>query len=104
MECYEEDICYRLTGAPYVYNGCEQKYKCRKIKYYYYAKFANDEYSENLRTSRFIKSLGNTIKGRKWHHSCYLPFIAFFIIYVVAYQPSSYTELLPRQRLMLKIL
>ena len=52
-KCYEEDICYKLTGAPYVCNGCEQKYKCRKIKYYYYAKFANDEYSENLRTSRY---------------------------------------------------
>ena len=26
-----------------------------------------------------------------------------FFIYVVAYQPSSYTELLSRQRLMLKI-
>ena len=52
-ECYEEEICYKLTGAPYVCNGCEQKYKCRKIKYYYYAKFANDEYSENLRTSRY---------------------------------------------------
>ena len=53
MECYEEDICYKLTGAPYVCNGCEQKNKCRKIKYYYYAKFANDEYSENLRISRY---------------------------------------------------
>ena len=53
MECYGEDICYKLTGAPYVCNGCNQKYKCRKIKYYYYAKFANDEYSENLRTSRY---------------------------------------------------
>ena len=53
MECYEEEICYKLTGAPYVCNGCEQKNKCRKIKYYYYAKFANDEYSESLRTSRY---------------------------------------------------
>ena len=52
-KCYEEEICYVLTGAPYVCNGCEQKNKCRKIKYYYYAKFANDEYSENLRTSRY---------------------------------------------------
>ena len=34
-------------------NGCEQKNKCRKIKYYYYSKFANDEYSEELRTSRY---------------------------------------------------
>ena len=47
-KCYEEEICYKLTGAPYVCNGCEQKNKCRKIKYYYYSKFANDEYSEKL--------------------------------------------------------
>ena len=52
-KCYEEEICCVLTGAPYVCNGCEQKNKCRKIKYYYYAKFANDEYSEKLRTSRY---------------------------------------------------
>ena len=51
-ECYEEDICYKLTGAPYVCNGCEQKNKCRKIKYYYYSKFANDEYEETLKASR----------------------------------------------------
>ena len=52
-ECYEEDICYKITGAPYVCNGCEEKQKCRKIKYYYYAKFANDEYEEKLRVSRY---------------------------------------------------
>ena len=52
-ECYEEEICTFLTGSPYVCNGCEQKNKCRKIKYYYYAKFANDEYSETLRLSRY---------------------------------------------------
>lgn len=52
-KCYEEEICLKLTGAPYVCNGCEQKNKCRKIKYYYYAKFANDEYSEKLKTSRY---------------------------------------------------
>ncbi|MDD3341923.1 MAG: IS30 family transposase [Bacilli bacterium] len=52
-ECYEEEICFRLTGTPYVCNGCEQKNRCRKIKYYYYAKFANDEYSEKLKTSRY---------------------------------------------------
>lgn len=52
-KCYEEEICLKLTGAPYVCNGCEQKNKCRKMKYYYYAKFANDEYSEKLRTSRY---------------------------------------------------
>ena len=52
-KCYEEEICYKITGAPYVCNGCEQKNRCRKIKYYYYAKFANDEYREELRTSRY---------------------------------------------------
>lgn len=52
-KCYEEEICYKLTRAPYVCNGCEQKNKCRKIKYYYYSKFANDEYSEKLRMSRY---------------------------------------------------
>ena len=52
-ECYEEEICSFLIGTPYVCNGCEQKIKCRKIKYYYYSKFANDEYSEKLRTSRY---------------------------------------------------
>lgn len=52
-KCYEEEICTFLTGSPYVCNGCERKNNCRKIKYYYYAKFANDEYSEKLRTSRY---------------------------------------------------
>lgn len=51
-KCYEEERCSILEGAPYVCNRCEQKSKCRKIKYYYYAKFANDEYSEKLRVSR----------------------------------------------------
>lgn len=51
-KCYEEDICNQLTGAPYVCNGCELKNRCRKIKYYYYAKFANDEYSEKLKKAR----------------------------------------------------
>ena len=52
-KCYEEEICLKLTGAPYVCNGCEQRNRCRKIKYYYYAKLANDEYNEKLRTSRY---------------------------------------------------
>lgn len=53
MECYEEDICHKIMGAPYVCNGCEEKRKCRRIKYYYYSKFANDEYSEKLKESRY---------------------------------------------------
>lgn len=52
-QCYEEEVCSYLTGSPYVCNGCEQKIKCRKIKYYYYSKFAHDEYMEKLRTARY---------------------------------------------------
>ncbi len=52
MECYEEDVCPALLRAPYVCNGCEFKVKCRRIKFYYYPKFANDEYRENLKESR----------------------------------------------------
>ena len=52
-KCYEEEICLKLTGAPYVCNGCDFKNNCRKIKYYYYSKFANDEYEEKLRVSRY---------------------------------------------------
>ena len=51
-KCYEEEKCMRLSGAPYVCNGCESKNACRKIKYYYYSKFANDEYRETLREAR----------------------------------------------------
>ena len=51
-KCYEEDMCKQLTGTPYVCNGCARKNVCRKIKYYYYSKFANDEYEEKLSQSR----------------------------------------------------
>ena len=52
MPCYEEEICLKLTGVPYVCNGCERKNACRKVKYYYYSKFAQDEYTEKLSVSR----------------------------------------------------
>lgn len=51
-ECYQEEICENLRRSPHVCNGCEFKNKCRKIKYYYYAKCANDEYKERLSKSR----------------------------------------------------
>ena len=50
--CYEEEKCELLEKPPYVCNGCEYRTKCRKIKYIYYSKFANDEYQEKLRNSR----------------------------------------------------
>lgn len=51
-ECYKEEVCKNLRKSPHVCNGCELKNKCGKIKYYYYAKFANDEYKEKLSKSR----------------------------------------------------
>ena len=43
----------KLLKPPYVCNGCKKKSTCKhKIKYYYYAKTANDEYKENLVSSR----------------------------------------------------
>jgi len=52
--CYEEELCDKLLKPPYVCNGCDGslKGKCRKIKYYYYAKKANDEYFNTLSSSR----------------------------------------------------
>lgn len=52
MQCYEEEICDKLRKTPYVCNGCEEKAKCRKIKYYYSSKIANQEYRETLISSR----------------------------------------------------
>jgi len=52
LSCYEEEICEQLVLPPYVCNSCDKKNKCRKLKYYYYAKFAYDEYTEKLSTSR----------------------------------------------------
>lgn len=52
IECYKEELCEILKRKPYVCNGCEMKNKCRKVKHYYYAKFANDEYKERLTKSR----------------------------------------------------
>lgn len=51
-ECYKEEVCEKLRKKPYVCNSCEMKNKCRKVKQYYYAKFANDEYKENMSKTR----------------------------------------------------
>lgn len=52
MECYEEEICEKVKRTPYVCNSCEEKKNCRKIKYYYYSKIAQQEYEETLIGSR----------------------------------------------------
>ena len=51
-QCYEEDICPNLSGSPYVCNGCRKKTACRIAKYYYYSKFANEEYKNSFSESR----------------------------------------------------
>jgi len=60
MLCYEEEVCFKITGVPYVCNGCERKNGCRKIKYYYYSKFAHNEYAEELSVSRQGINLSKT--------------------------------------------
>ena len=51
--CYKEKLCTNLSKPPYVCNGCKNKSTCKhNIKYYYYAKIANDEYKEKLVSSR----------------------------------------------------
>lgn len=52
LSCYEEDICSKLLTSPYVCNSCGQKVKCKKVKHYYYSKFANNEYIDVLSNSR----------------------------------------------------
>lgn len=52
VKCYEEDVCIKLQKPPYVCNSCEKKTTCRKVRHYYYAKFANNEYEETRSESR----------------------------------------------------
>ena len=52
---YDRDIsCSRLAKSPYVCNGCKSRSGCRKERYTYYARKADDSYRE-------VKS--NTRKG-----------------------------------------
>ena len=36
--------CERLNKTPFVCNGCDSKHSCRKTRFEYYGKQANDEY------------------------------------------------------------
>ena len=44
--------CDKTNKAPFVCNGCPNKNQCRKNKYFYYAKDANDNYRTTLVESR----------------------------------------------------
>lgn len=49
---FEEGICFRLKRAPFVCNGCSEKYTCRLTKYYYKALPAFNSYRGLLSESR----------------------------------------------------
>lgn len=44
--------CEKLNKTPFVCNGCDSKHSCRKTRFEYYGKQANDEYKETLVSSR----------------------------------------------------
>ena len=44
--------CEKTAKAPFVCNGCPYKNKCKKNKYFYFAKDAHDDYRKTLAESR----------------------------------------------------
>ena len=46
------DICDKVDKPPYVCNGCDSRKGCRKVKYIYKSKEANDSYRDLLKSSR----------------------------------------------------
>jgi len=49
---FVDGTCFRLTRAPYVCNGCTEKYGCRLTKYYYRALPSFNKYKTLLSESR----------------------------------------------------
>ena len=49
---YKYQPCERLSKSPYVCNGCKSRSGCRKERYTYYARKANDSYREVKSESR----------------------------------------------------
>lgn len=49
---FEEGTCLRLKRAPYVCNGCNNRYKCRLTKYYYRALSSYKLYRTKLAEAR----------------------------------------------------
>ena len=40
--------CKKIEKAPFVCNGCPNKNKCRKNKYFYFAEDADNDYKKNI--------------------------------------------------------
>lgn len=49
---FVEDVCFTLTRAPYVCNGCKIKYSCKRTKYYYKALPSDNAYRTLLSEAR----------------------------------------------------
>lgn len=49
---YQEEVCAKLSSAPYVCNGCKFESSCVLRKKYYHAKAADAEYRRTLKESR----------------------------------------------------
>lgn len=49
---YQKETCERLLKPPYVCNGCKKRNGCRKTKYIYKAKEADEQYRNVLSSSR----------------------------------------------------
>jgi IS30 family transposase len=80
---YRKEICQRLTKAPYVCNGCEERVKCTLEKSLYKAAIANEAAQLLLRESRSGISLDEdevrriddivtplVLQGQSIHHVC----------------------------------
>jgi len=80
---YRKETCQRLTKAPYVCNGCEERSKCTLEKSLYSAVIAEDEAKLLLRESRSGISLDEdeiqridsivtplVLQGQSIHHIC----------------------------------
>ena len=52
LPCYEKDTCLKLLKPPYVCNGCKSRSGCRKERYTYYARKADDSYKELISSCR----------------------------------------------------
>lgn len=46
------DICTKLEKTPYVCNGCDKLKKCKKLKHFYKADLAHQQYLNDLKNSR----------------------------------------------------
>ena len=83
-EHYEKNVWSKLKKAPYVCNGCKNKYKCTLTKHIYDASYAQKEYNDIISeskqgvtlTNKEIDNLNNILKPliviqkQSIHHAC----------------------------------